>query len=109
MLALYRIDPGKWLKSRIYFTIFSKIMLRKVRRKTSMKKMFFGVLCVTFLCISFICYGAGDAEKPPPKATDPYRFAFLTNTLNNTYQSTMADTLKRLATSHGDSYLALDP
>ena len=33
----------------------------------------------------------------------------MTNTLNNTYQSTMADTLKRLATEHGNSYLVLDP
>ena len=39
----------------------------------------------------------------------PYKFVFFTNTLNNTYQSTMADTLKRLAAEHGDSYLVLDP
>jgi ribose transport system substrate-binding protein len=45
----------------------------------------------------------------PANAAGPYKFVFLTNTLNNTYQSTMADTLKRLATEHGDSYLVLDP
>ena len=43
------------------------------------------------------------------KAAGPYKFVFMTNTLNNTYQSTMADTLKRLAAEHGDSYLVLDP
>jgi ribose transport system substrate-binding protein len=74
-----------------------------------MKKMFFGTLCVTFLSVGFTCEGAANDEKSAPKATVPYSFAFLTNTLNNTYQSTMNDTLKRLATSHGDSYLALDP
>jgi ribose transport system substrate-binding protein len=74
-----------------------------------MKKMFFGTLCVTLLSVGFTCEGAANDEKSAPKATVPYSFAFLTNTLNNTYQSTMNDTLKRLATSHGDSYLALDP
>ena len=39
----------------------------------------------------------------------PYKFVFFTNTLNNTYQSTMADTLKRLAAEHGNSYQVLDP
>lgn len=39
----------------------------------------------------------------------PHKFVFMTNTLNNTYQSTMADTLKRLALEHGDSYQVLDP
>jgi ribose transport system substrate-binding protein len=73
-----------------------------------MKKIFLGALCVTFLSVGFICY-AGDTDKSAPKSTGPYSFAFLTNTLNNTYQSTMADTLKRLAASHGDSYVALDP
>ena len=74
-----------------------------------MKKIFLGAFCVTFLSVGSICYGAADDEKSASKATGPYSFAFLTNTLNNTYQSTMNDTLKRVATSHGDSYLALDP
>ena len=74
-----------------------------------MKKTFFGALCVTFLSVGSICHGADRPEGSASKATGPYSFAFLTNTLNNTYQSTMADTLKRLATSHGDSLVALDP
>ena len=73
-----------------------------------MKKIFLGAFCVTFLSVGFICYG-DNACNSSHKSAGPYSFAFLTNTLNNTYQSTMADTLKRLAASHGDSYVALDP
>ena len=43
------------------------------------------------------------------EAAGPYKFVFMTNTLNNSYQAAMADTLKQLATEHGDSYLVLDP
>ena len=70
-----------------------------------MKKIFLDALCVTFLSFGFSCYAGSSSQK----SAGPYSFAFLTNTLNNTYQSTMADTLKRLASSHGDSYVALDP
>jgi ribose transport system substrate-binding protein len=72
-----------------------------------MKKIFLGALCAAFLSAG-VCY-AGEAEKPASKESGRYSIAFLTNTLNNTYQSTMNDTLKRLASSRGDSYLVLDP
>jgi ribose transport system substrate-binding protein len=74
-----------------------------------MKTFLFSALCVSSLTIGHIAYGADKAEKPAPKADGHYTFAFLTNTLNNTYQSTMNDTLKQLAASRGDSYLVLDP
>jgi ribose transport system substrate-binding protein len=73
-----------------------------------MKKPPFSALCISSLMIGFAAYGA-DNEKPASKAEGHYTFAFLTNTLNNTYQSTMNDTLKQLAASRGDSYLVLDP
>jgi ribose transport system substrate-binding protein len=74
-----------------------------------MKTFFLRALCVSSLTVGLMAYGADNTEKPAPKADGHYTFAFLTNTLNNTYQSTMNDTLKQLATSRGDSYLVLDP
>jgi ribose transport system substrate-binding protein len=61
-------------------------------------------LCSTVISLGLFCAGGAEAAK-----SGPYKFVFMTNTLNNTYQSTMADTLKRLAAEHGDSYLVLDP
>jgi ribose transport system substrate-binding protein len=69
------------------------------------KNLFVGALCAMYFSVGFICCGADNPEK----GAGPHSFVFLSNTLNNTYQSTMADTLKRLATSNGDSYVALDP
>lgn len=70
-----------------------------------MKKVRALTLCSTMLSLGlFFVAGATTVQ-----AAGPYKFVFMTNTLNNTYQSTMADTLKRLAAEHGDSYLVLDP
>jgi ribose transport system substrate-binding protein len=69
------------------------------------KNVFVGALCATQFFVGSICSGADNPEK----GAGPHSFVFFSNTLNNTYQSTMADTLKRLATSNGDSYVALDP
>jgi ribose transport system substrate-binding protein len=63
------------------------------------------LLCSATLSFAVLFGGCADAAE----SKGPYKFVFMTNTLNNTYQSTMADTLKRLATEHGDSYLVLDP
>ena len=63
------------------------------------------LLCSAALSLGLITSGGALAAN----ATAPYKFVFFTNTLNNTYQSTMADTLKRLAAEHGNSYLVLDP
>lgn len=49
------------------------------------------------------------AANAATASTGHYSFAFLTNTLNNTYQSAINDTLKKLAAKNGDSYLVLDP
>jgi ribose transport system substrate-binding protein len=62
-------------------------------------------LCSTILSLGLLLSNGAIAAN----AAAPYKFVFFTNTLNNTYQSTMADTLKRLAAEHGDSYLVLDP
>jgi ribose transport system substrate-binding protein len=62
-------------------------------------------LCSTILSLGLLFSNGAMAAN----ASGPYKFVFFTNTLNNTYQSTMADTLKRLAAEHGDSYLVLDP
>ena len=70
-----------------------------------MKSIRTAALCSTVLSLGLAFGLAGSTAK----AAGPYKFVFMTNTLNNTYQSTMADTLKRLATEHGDSYLVLDP
>lgn len=69
------------------------------------KNVFVGALCATQFFVGSICSGADNPEK----GVGPHSFVFFSNTLNNTYQSTMADTLKRLATNNGDSYVALDP
>lgn len=74
-----------------------------------MKTSLFSALCVASFTIGLVALGADNAEKAAPKSDGHYTFAFLTNTLNNTYQSTMNDTLKQLAATRGDSYLVLDP
>ena len=62
-------------------------------------------LCTVTLSLGLIFNSGAMAAS----GSGPYKFVFFTNTLNNTYQSTMADTLKRLAAEHGDSYQVLDP
>lgn len=69
-----------------------------------MTKIGLGALCAILLSASAI--GSSFAAGAGP---GPYSFAFLTNTLNNTYQSAVNDTLKSLAEKNGDSYLVLDP
>jgi ribose transport system substrate-binding protein len=70
-----------------------------------MKKIRGNALWTTALTLSLM-FSAGAMAA---NEKGPHKFVFLTNTLNNTYQSTMADTLKRLAAEHGDSYQVLDP
>jgi ribose transport system substrate-binding protein len=70
-----------------------------------MKKSYPMLLCSAALSLGLTLSGQAMAAN----ASGPYKFVFFTNTLNNTYQSTMADTLKHLAAEHGDSYLVLDP
>ena len=70
-----------------------------------MKNSYAMLLCSAALSLGLTL----SSEAMAANASGPYKFVFFTNTLNNTYQSTMADTLKRLAAEHGDSYLVLDP
>ncbi|MGV3084879.1 sugar ABC transporter substrate-binding protein [Enterococcus dispar] len=53
------------------------------------------------------CKGAGADTKN--KDDGKYRFAFLPNTQNNTFQSTMNDVFKKLADEKGYEYVCLDP
>lgn len=48
--------------------------------------------------------GTGNAE-----GTASYKFAFLPNTQNNTFQAAMNDTFKKLCNEKGYSYVCLDP
>ncbi len=49
-------------------------------------------------------FGLGHAAE-----AKKYRFAFLPNTQNNTFQSTMNDTFRKLAEEKGYGYVCLDP
>ncbi len=50
------------------------------------------------------CVSLGSAAE-----AKKYRFAFLPNTQNNTFQSTMNDTFRKLAEEKGYGYVCLDP
>ncbi|MDD6094681.1 MAG: sugar ABC transporter substrate-binding protein [Clostridia bacterium] len=50
--------------------------------------------------------GTNDADQTKE---DTFSFAFLANTQNNTFQSTMNDTFKRLADEKGYDYVCYDP
>ncbi len=71
------------------------------------------VLCVVMTAFAFAACGnktsyngnnsTGDSDKTT------YSFAFLANTQNNTFQSTMNDTFKKLADEKGYKYVCYDP
>ena len=65
-----------------------------------MKRTLTGMLCLVLMLssLSLFC----EAKKK-------YSFAFLPNTQNNTFQSTMNDTFKKLCADAGYSYVCLDP
>ena len=66
-----------------------------------MKNSYAMLLCSAALSLGLTL----SSEAMAANASGPYKFVFFTNTLNNTYQSTMADTLKRLAAEHGNILL----
>lgn len=82
-----------------------------------MKKALSLLLCLT-LVISLLA-GCSTGTKEPADAAAPadtvsttnkqLSFAFLPNTQNNTFQSSMNDTFKRLAEEKGYKYVVLDP
>ena len=70
-----------------------------------MKKRFF--LIVALVLISTVAiFASGSAESSDDGTL---KFAFLPNTQNNTFQSTMNDTFAKLCAENGISYTCLDP
>lgn len=70
-----------------------------------MKKSF--VLMIAVCLISAAAVFANGSQEQ--KTSGTLRFAFLPNTQNNTFQSTMNDTFSKLCAEKGISYTCLDP
>lgn len=66
------------------------------------------MILVVLLAVTVVgpLFAGGAQEKAD---SDVLRFAFLPNTQNNTFQSTMNDTFKALAEENGIEYTVLDP
>ena len=79
-----------------------------------MKKILALILCFGILAAFSAC-GTEPSTESPGAAASPepgeasYTFAFLSNTLNNTFQSTMSDTFQRLCDENGYDYVFFDP
>ena len=89
-----------------------------------MKKILALILCFGILAAFSACGSepapespdaapASDAPASEAPTSEPaketYTFAFLSNTLNNTFQSTMSDTFQRLCDENGYNYVFFDP
>lgn len=79
-----------------------------------MKKTFAAVMTLTMLT-AFMA-GCSSKESSETAAADAasseettYKFAFLPNTQNNTFQAAMNDTFKKLCDEKGYTYVCLDP
>ena len=70
----------------------------------SIKMLSIAILMTLSLVFSVSANGAAEAEDD-----GVLKFAFLPNTQNNTFQSTMNDTFRRLSEAQGISYTCLDP
>ncbi len=66
----------------------------------------FGIAVMVMLMIVSPVFAGGAQEK---SGSDALRFAFLPNTQNNTFQSTMNDTFSNLCKENGIEYTVLDP
>lgn len=78
------------------------------------KKILSVLLCVVFIATAFAACGDKKTESGSTTKLDgadgkKYKFAFLPNTQNNSFQSTMNDTFKRLCEEKGYTYVCLDP
>ncbi len=73
------------------------------------KRLIALLLCavMTVMALASCTAGGEDSKKDADK--DTYSFAFLANTQNNTFQSTMNDTFKKLADEKGYDYVCYDP
>ena len=71
------------------------------------------VLCVVMTAFAFAACGNKPSDNGKKSGGDPdkktYSFAFLANTQNNTFQSTMNDTFKKLSDEKGYKYVCYDP
>ncbi len=74
-----------------------------------MKKVISAVLGLVLVISLMTVYGQAATQKNTGKAKKTYSFAFLPNTQNNTFQSTINDTFKKLCKEKGYSYVCLDP
>ena len=68
------------------------------------KKLFLSVLLMASLVMSVFANGSKES-----KDDGGLKFAFLPNTQNNTFQSTMNDTFRKECEENGISYTCLDP
>lgn len=81
--------------------------------KKTVRKILAMVICLAMAALVFSGCGetGGNSSAGGGSSAQPgsYKFAFLPNTQNNTFQSTMNDTFKELCDAAGYSYVCLDP
>lgn len=76
------------------------------------KKLLSLFTCLTVTIFSiFGCSGEANIKTEGGSTTETgkYRFAFLPNTQNNTFQSSINDTFKKICEENGYDYVCLDP
>ncbi|WP_019638751.1 sugar ABC transporter substrate-binding protein [Paenibacillus fonticola] len=74
-----------------------------------MRNRFLKLLLLTLSVLALAACSNDKNTAGVNSADDTYSFAFLTNTQNNTFQTAMNDTFKRLANEKGYKYTMLDP
>lgn len=99
-------------------------LINNMKRRVKMKKILALILCFGILAAFSACGSEPATESPDAApasdapaseaptsepAKETYTFAFLSNTLNNTFQSTMSDTFQRLCDENGYNYVFFDP
>ena len=65
--------------------------------------------CTLVGCTSKSAMENKDSRKEAAKKDGDYSFAFLTNTLNNTFQSSMNEKFEELCKDEGYEYTCFDP
>jgi len=73
-----------------------------------MKKKLLGMFCLSIFFIPMM-FANGAKDSGAKNGKKQLKFAFLPNTQNNTFQSTINDTLKNLCDTNGIAYICLDP
>lgn len=67
------------------------------------------VVVLSLLLVSLGLFGCSSGKNESANKEGEYKFAFLPNTQNNTFQSTMNETFAKLAKEKGYEYVCLDP